>query len=144
MQHTNLQCINSGKLGYGCIALKEIQYGCLQGVCPFFKTEDDFNAEEHEVKKRCIALGYQFVSRDQVLSNINAAIVKEKKRREAERNRKNRTAKVIRYCSKDFSFKEFDSIESAAKGSGLSVDQVEVLIKKKEEWKSYAFFKEER
>lgn len=143
MTKTNSQCVNSGKLGYGCVALKDVEYGCLQGVCPFFKTEDDFNAEEHEVKKRCIALGYQFISRDQVLNNINAAVVKEKKRREAERSKKNKTTKIIRYCSKDFSFKEFDSIESAAKGSGLSVNQVEVLIKEKEEWKSY-FFKEER
>ena len=136
MQQTNSQCINSGKLGYGCVALKDVEYGCLQGVCPFFKTESDFNREEAFSKKRCFELGYQFVSRAQVLDSIFA----EKKRTEKRNSRPTKKVKIIRYCSKDFSFKEFDSIENAAKGSKLSPEKVKDLLQKKEEWKGYSFF----
>lgn len=133
---TNSQCVNAGKLGYGCVALNDVEYGCLQGECPFFKTEDALKAEEHDAKARCVSLGYHFVSRDQVLDSIFA----EKKRTEKRNHKFTKKVKVIRYCAKNFSFKEFDSIESAAKGSKLSPDKVKDMISKKEEYKSYSFF----
>lgn len=87
MKRTNSLCVNAGKLGYGCVALNIIPYGCPQGVCPFFKSIDAFTESEKEAKKRCNDLGYPFTTRDQVLDSLNAAVIKEKRRKEAEKRR---------------------------------------------------------
>lgn len=80
MQQTNSQCINSGKLGYGCVALKDVEYGCLQGICPFYKSNEDFEESEKRAQSRCRALGIHFRSRKEVIDEMNGTTRRDLKR----------------------------------------------------------------
>lgn len=57
---TNPQCIHSGPLGLGCIALEQVDPRCGFGLCPFFKREDEQKEIERKCKKRLRALNLDY------------------------------------------------------------------------------------
>lgn len=138
MQQTNSQCINSGKLGYGCVALKAVEYGCLQGVCPFCKSNEDFEESEKRAQSRCRALGIHFRTRDEVIDEMNGTTRRDLKRLERERQ-KLKTSKVIQYNSRSNMYIEYDNTDKCADALGIPVEVVESIIKKGEVYKGFKF-----
>ena len=138
MVKTNSQCVNAGKLGYGCIALNDVPYGCLQGVCPFCKSAEDFEASEKKAKDRCNALGIHFRTRDEVIDEMNGTTRRDLKRLERERQ-KLKTSKVIQYNSRSNMYIEHDNTEKCADALGIPVEAVESIIRKGEVYKGFKF-----
>lgn len=138
MQQTNSQCINSGKLGYGCVALKDVEYGCLQGVCPFYKSNEDFEISEKRAQARCRALGIHFRTRDEVIDEMNGTTRRDLKRLERERNRL-KTSKVIQFNSRENIYIEYESIDKCAQAIKVPVELIEYIIKSKEPFRGFKF-----
>lgn len=84
---SNPDCVNAGRLGRGCIALIDIQPGCRNGTCPFFKTEAENAAQEKECRARAWRLGIKYQTREEILASYYH--IKEVKREyyDAVRNR---------------------------------------------------------
>lgn len=137
MAITNTNCINSADTGYGCIALDKIEYGCLQAVCPFFKTQEDFEKAEAKCKKRCHDLGIGFLTRDQVIAEMNKASQEQKSR--YKKDKAKLVPSVIQYNSSDNEYIHYESIGEAAMKLDMSITKLELLIKKKEEYNGYRF-----
>ena len=66
---SNPACINAGKLGRGCKALIDIQPGCFDETCPFFKTEEENAAQEKECKARAKLLGIKYKTREEIFAS---------------------------------------------------------------------------
>lgn len=66
---SNPDCINAGKLGRGCKVLINIQPGCFDETCPFFKTEEENAAQERRCKARAEALGIKYKTREEIFSS---------------------------------------------------------------------------
>lgn len=138
MVKTNFQCVNAGKLGYGCVALNDVPYGCLQGVCPFYKSAEDFEASEKKAKDRCYALGIHFRSRKEVIDEMNGTTKRDLKRLERERNRL-KTSKVIQFNSRENIYIEYESIDKCAQAIKVPVELMEYIIKSKEPFRGFSF-----
>lgn len=138
MVKTNSQCVNAGKLGYGCIALNDVPYGCLQGVCPFCKSTEDFEASEKKAKDRCNALGIHFRTRSEVIDEMSGTTKRGLKRLERER-KKLKSSKVIQYNSRANVYIEFNSVDDCAKKLDIPVELLECIIKNKESFRGFRF-----
>lgn len=138
MKQTNSQCVNSGKLGYGCVALNLIPYGCLQGVCPFYKSNEDFEESEKRAQARCRALGIHFRTRDEVIDEMNGTTKRDLKRLERERQ-KLKTSKVIQFNSRENIYIEYESIDKCAQAIKVPVELMEYIIKSKEPFRGFKF-----
>ena len=138
MVKTNSQCVNAGKLGYGCIALNDVPYGCLQGVCPFCKSAEDFEASEKKAKDRCNALGIHFRTRSEVIDEMSGTTKRGLKRLERER-KKLKSSKVIQYNSRANVYNEFNSVDDCAKELDIPVELLECVIKNKETFRGFRF-----
>lgn len=138
MTKTNSQCVNSGKLGYECMALMKPEYGCLQGICPFYKSVEDFEISEKRAQAKCRALGIHFRTRDEVIDEMNGTTRRDLKRLERERQ-KLKTSKVIQYNSRSNMYIEYDNTEKCAEALGIPVEALESIIRKKEVYKGFKF-----
>ena len=134
MEISNASCINS-EGGLGCIALDRVQPGCVNGVCPFFKTKGTFNREERRSAKRCADLGIVFASRDEVIKILDQNYRYFEKRS----NKKKLIPKVVQYNTQENTFTEFNDIGEASAALGMSITKLEVLIKKREEYKGFKY-----
>jgi hypothetical protein len=138
MVKTNSQCVNAGKLGYECVALMKPTKGCLEGKCPFFKTQEDFEKTEKKAKDKCCALGIHFRSRKEVIDEMNGTTKRDLKRLERERKRL-KTSKVIQYNSRSNMYIEYDNTEKCADALGIPMEVVESIIRKGEVYKGFKF-----
>lgn len=139
MTPTNPECINSGKLGYECDALVKVQYGCLQGVCPFFKTIEQFEEDEAREKQICLSRGYHFKSREQVIEDMARTTEIQKKRYQKDKKKAKPEPKVLQYNTKENSYIEYDSIGNAVNELMIPRSKLELLIKRGEEYQGYKF-----
>lgn len=138
MTKTNSQCVNSGKLGYECMALMKPEYGCLQGICPFYKSIEDFEISEKRAQAKCRALGIHFCTRDEVIDEMNGTTKRDLKRLERERKRL-KTSKVIQFNSRANVYIEYENSEKCAEALGIPVEIVESIIKRGEVYKGFKF-----
>lgn len=136
LKTTNLQCVNSDPIGCYCIALNEIHKKCLKGECPFFKTDYQFKVGEARAKTHCDSLGIVFQTRAEVIESMNRISQVSK---DNYRKHRKPEVKIIQYNSKENTYVEYDSVESASKELGISVEKVEHLVKYKETYKGYRF-----
>ena len=134
MSKSNERCVCSFKLGYGCEALVEEDDGCLDGTCPFYKTEKQQKESEEKARERCEALGYTFKSRDQVVDEMNYRSKYDKRHRQKERD-----GGVLQYSTLENEYYQHDSIEACSKALGIPVDKLKLLIRKQEEYKGYRY-----
>lgn len=139
MTPTNPECINSDKVNYGCEALTKVQYGCLQGVCPFFKSKEEFTECEAREKQRCKSLGFHFKSRTEVIEDMNRTTEEQRKRYYKDRKRRNPVTKVIQYNSSENTYIEYSSVDEAISKAGIPADKLSVLLRTGEEWNGYRF-----
>lgn len=138
MMKTNSQCVNAGKLGYECVALMKPEYGCLQGICPFYKSIEDFEKSEKRAQAKCRALGIHFRTRDEVIDEMNGTTRRDLKRLERERNRL-KTSKVIQFNSRENIYIEYESIDKCAQAIKVPVELMEYIIKSKEPFRGFSF-----
>ena len=132
LKQTNLQCVNSDSVGRYCIALNEIDHGCLAGECPFFMTEYQQKMQEARAKARCLALGINFKSRDRVIRDMS------KLNRYYTRKPKSEKG-VIQFKPSTQEYIEYDSVEDACDALDLSELKLDLLIKKGEKYNGYKF-----
>ena len=137
MPKSNVECALSNKFGYGCSVLIETDDGCLNGTCPFYRTEHDIRMSETKDKARCNMLGIRFRSRADVLSEVEYKAKYDKRRRKPKEDKEI----VLQYNTIEYSFTEYDFIESACKAVGISRERLETLIRKGKEYKGYKFTK---
>lgn len=138
MTKTNSQCVNSGKLGYECMALMKPEYGCLQGICPFYKSIEDFEISEKRAQAKCRALGIHFRTRDEVIDEMNGTTRRDLKRLERER-KKMKTSKVIQYNSRDNIYVEYMNVADCAKDLDIPIELLEHIIRNKESFRGFRF-----
>ena len=131
---TNLECINSS-LGKYCTALNEVDEGCMDGTCKFFKTDADFKKAEAKACRRCERLGLEFRSRAKVIEEMDHVAGVTKKRN----LKKQVQRKIIQYRSEDQVYIEHESIEECAAKLDMPKEKLLLLIKKGESWKGYKF-----
>lgn len=136
-QTTNLQCVNSDSVGRYCIALNEIHKKCLDGECPFYKTDYQHKVGEAKAKSRCENLGIVFKTRSEIISEMNRIAHIQKERYEKEKERRN--SKIIQFNSKENVYIEYDSLESVAKAFSVPIEIIEKIIKGKETYKGFRF-----
>lgn len=135
-KQTNLQCVSSDSVGRYCIALNEIDQGCLAGECPFYKTEYQQKMGEARAKARCLALGINFKSRDRVIRDMS----KVSDIRSSYYTRKTKSEKgVIQFRPSTQEYIEYDSVEDACNALDLSELKLDLLIKKGEKYNGYKF-----
>lgn len=138
LQPTNTECVSSGKGGRGCYALINVDRGCMNGTCPFFKTEKKLRDEEDKSRRRCGELGIAFRTREEILDSMNKGTQASRERYEKER-KKNAPKKVLQYNTYENEFIEHASIGAACLELGLSMDKLELLIEKGEKYNGYNF-----
>lgn len=138
MTPSNPNCINAGKLGYECVALMKPTKGCLEGKCPFYKTQEDFEKTEKKAKDKCYALGIHFRSRKEVIDEMNGTTKRDLKRLERERKRL-KTSKVIQFNSRENIYIEYESIDKCAQAIKVPVELMEYIIKSKEPFRGFSF-----
>ena len=136
MNRTNERCICSRKHGYGCEALVEEDDGCLDGTCPFYKTEYQQKTQEEVARNRCEELGYTFRTRDEVVNEMNYRSSYDKKYK---KKQKQKDKGVLQFNTLDNEYIEYDSIGSASKILGIPIEKLTLLIRKQEEYKGYKF-----
>lgn len=131
---TKERCICSSKTGYGCDALVEEDAGCLDGTCPFFKTECMQTTSERAARERCEKTGFTFKSRDEVMNEYEYKSKYDKRRRQKEKD-----AGVLQFNTLENEFIEYDSMASASKTLGIPLEKLKLIIKKGEEYHGYKY-----
>lgn len=139
MTPTNPDCINSNNINYGCDALTKIQYGCLQGICPFYKSKEQFKEDEQREKQRCLSRGLFFKSRSRVIEDMDKVTLDQRKRYYKDRPR---DLKVIQYNTQENEYIEYSDTNECLRKTGMSGTQLELLIERNEEWHGWKFMRE--
>lgn len=135
MERTNETCICSRKHGYGCEALTDEMDGCLDGTCPFYKTEMDNKVSEAKARSRAEALGYHFKSRADVLNEMSYKAKYEKRHHAKAKGMKG----IIKYNTYKNEYTEYDSIENCVRAEKIPRQKLEILLRTGEEWNGYRF-----
>ena len=112
MTPTNSQCVNHGTGGYGCIALVNIDEGCLLGTCPFFKTEQRLKADEARARMLCEQKGYTFKSRADIIGDMDRSTIRMRSRYER-MNSRFKPKKILQYNTVDNIYVEYEDIDHA-------------------------------
>lgn len=108
---TNEYCVNSDH-GHDCLALEEIDPGCMTGQCPFYKSHYDNFKQEIACEARCKALGIRWKSHDEVVGIMKKA--------EERAERINLQKPVLAHNSTDSVRIRYGSLDEAARANGLT------------------------
>lgn len=121
---SNKDCVCAGRGGYGCHALTEVNPGCLDYDCPFFKTPETQAYDEMRCRRRLALLhpNIEYKSRKQVMEDI------EVQQSNYDKAHKTKHTPVI-LAIKDGKVTEYKDIESASQGTGLHSEMIRVAIK---------------